>query len=106
MRSVLARAVEERSLDATLLPELLDTDVEWRLQTHLALSSHRPMAGRLILFFKRRVLLPMTRWLLSTARTTSAGRITSIGCCSRASRSWRSRTPACAATWPRGSPRP
>jgi hypothetical protein len=63
VRAVLARAVEERNLDATLLPELLDTDVEWRLQTHLALSSHRPVAGRFILFVKRRVLLPLTRWL-------------------------------------------
>jgi len=63
VRGLLARAVEERNLDATLLPELLDTDVEWRLQTHLSLSSHRPVAGRFILFFKRRVLLPMTRWL-------------------------------------------
>jgi hypothetical protein len=63
VRAVLARAVEDRNLDATLLPELLDTDVEWRLQTHLALSTHRPVAGRFILFFKRRVLLPLTRWL-------------------------------------------
>jgi hypothetical protein len=64
VRSVLARAVDERNLDATLLPELLDADVEWRLQTHLALSTHRPaVAGRLILFVKRRLLLPLTRWL-------------------------------------------
>jgi hypothetical protein len=42
VRSVLARAVDERNVDATLLPELLDTDVEWRLQTHLALTTHRP----------------------------------------------------------------
>jgi hypothetical protein len=63
VRVVLARAAEERNLDATLLPELLDSDVEWRLQTHLALSSHRPTAGRFILFAKRRILLPLTRWL-------------------------------------------
>jgi hypothetical protein len=63
VRAVLARAAEERNLDATLLPELLDSDVEWRLQTHLALSSHRPAAGRFILFAKRRILLPLTRWL-------------------------------------------
>ena len=63
VRAVLARAVEERNLDATLLPELLDSDVEWRLQTHLSLSTHRPAVGRFILFAKRRILLPMTRWL-------------------------------------------
>ena len=63
VRAVLARAVDERNLDATLLPELLDGDVDWRLQTHLTLSSHRPAAGRFILFAKRKVLLPLTRWL-------------------------------------------
>jgi hypothetical protein len=64
VRTVLARAVDERNLDATLLPELLDGDVEWRLQTHLALSTHRPSAvGRVILLVKRRLLLPLTRWL-------------------------------------------
>jgi hypothetical protein len=63
VRAVLARAVDERNLDAMLLPELLDRDVEWRLQTHLALSTHRPGVGRLILFAKRRILLPLMRWL-------------------------------------------
>src|SRR5262245_45428552 len=63
VHAVLTRAVEERNLDAMLLPELLDSDVEWRLRTHLELSSHRPTAGRFILFVKRRLLLPLTRWL-------------------------------------------
>ena len=63
VRALLSRAVDERNLDATLLPELLDADVEWRLQTHLALTTHRPAVGRVILFAKRRILLPLTRWL-------------------------------------------
>jgi hypothetical protein len=63
VRAVLARAVDERNLDALLLPELLDADVEWQLNTHLALSTHRPFFGRFILLAKRRILLPMTRWL-------------------------------------------
>ncbi len=63
VHALLARAVDERNLDATLLPELLDSDVEWRLQTHLELTTHRPAVGRFILFVKRRILLPMTRWL-------------------------------------------
>jgi hypothetical protein len=63
VRAVLARAVDERNLDALLLPELLDADVEWQLTTHLALSTHRPLLGRFILLAKRRILLPMTRWL-------------------------------------------
>ena len=32
VHAVLARAVDERNLDATLLPELLDSDVDWRLK--------------------------------------------------------------------------
>ena len=63
VHALLARAVDERNLDATLLPELLDSDLEWRLRTHLELTTHRPAVGRFILFAKRRILLPMTRWL-------------------------------------------
>ena len=63
VHALLARAVDERNLDATLLPELIDGDVDWRLQTHLELTTHRPAVGRFILFAKRRILLPMTRWL-------------------------------------------
>jgi hypothetical protein len=63
VHAVLARAVDERNLDATLLPELLDSDVEWRLRTTLELSTHRPAVGRFILLAKRRLLLPLTRWL-------------------------------------------
>jgi hypothetical protein len=63
VHAVLARAVDERNLDATLLPELLDSDVDWRLRTSLELSTHRPAVGRFILFAKRRLLLPVTRWL-------------------------------------------
>ena len=63
VRTVLGRAVDERNPGALLLPELLDSDVEWELQTHLRLTTHRPVVGRLILLVKRRLLLPMTRWL-------------------------------------------
>jgi hypothetical protein len=63
VHTLLARAVDERNLDATLLPELIDGDIDWRLQTHLELTTHRPAVGRFVLFAKRRILLPMTRWL-------------------------------------------
>lgn len=64
VHALLARAVDGRDLDATLLPELVDGDVDWRLQTHLNLTTHRPAAaGRFILFAKRKLLLPLTRWL-------------------------------------------
>ena len=61
--AMLSRAVDGRNLDATLLPELVDGDVDWRLQTHLSLTTHRPAVGRLILFAKKKLILPMTRWL-------------------------------------------
>jgi len=64
VRAVLARAADARNLDALLLPELLDGDVEWELQTRLELSTHRPgLLGGTILWAKRRILLPLTRWL-------------------------------------------
>ena len=64
VHALLARAVDGRNLDAILLPELTDGDVDWRLQTHLSLTTHRPAAsGRFILFAKKKLLLPLTRWL-------------------------------------------
>ncbi len=63
VESVLRRAVEVRKQGALVLPALLSDDEEWELQTHLRFSSHRPILGKLIVFVKRRVLLPLTRWL-------------------------------------------
>jgi hypothetical protein len=60
---VLRRAVESRNLDASLIPALLEDEEDSRLQTHLRFSSHRPLAGPVIVFVKRRILLPVTRWL-------------------------------------------
>jgi hypothetical protein len=63
VEEVLRRAVADRSLDALLVPELLRDDDEWQLRTYLRLSSHRPGIGKLIVFVKRHLLLPLTRWL-------------------------------------------
>lgn len=61
-------AVTRARRGALLLPEVIDDD-DWRLDTSLALTSHRRGAvGRAILFFKRRVLLPLNRWLYDYAR--------------------------------------
>ena len=46
-----------------LLPEFLGAESGWRLQTHLRFISHRPVSGPLVLFVKRWILLPLTRWL-------------------------------------------
>jgi len=63
VHALLSRAVDARNPEAALLPELIDGDVDWRLQTHLSLTTHRPAVGRFILYAKKKILLPMTRWL-------------------------------------------
>jgi hypothetical protein len=60
---VLKRAVEERDQDALLLEELIGNDPERRLQLPLKFASHRPVIGPLLVFLKRRLMLPATRWL-------------------------------------------
>jgi hypothetical protein len=60
---VLRRALESRDPDVLLLPELVADDHDWRLQTHLTFSSHRGALGGPIVWAKRRILLPLTRWL-------------------------------------------
>jgi hypothetical protein len=68
VRAVLQRAAEERDPAALLLPEILGSDEEWALDPHLRLSSHRRRSGGAILFAKRRILLPLTRWLFEYSR--------------------------------------
>jgi hypothetical protein len=63
VRAMLQHAADGRDLDVLLLPELLEDDVDWALDPNLRLSSHRPAAGGLILFAKRRLVLPVVRWL-------------------------------------------
>jgi len=60
---VLRRALDARDHDALLLPDFLSSDPDWRLTTHLRFSSHRPIVGPLLVFIKRRILLPINRWL-------------------------------------------
>jgi hypothetical protein len=63
VENVLRRAVDGRDHNAVLLPELLADDVDWRLQPQLEFTSHRAVIGPVIVFLKRRLILPMTRWL-------------------------------------------
>jgi len=60
---VLRRALEARDHGALLLPDFLSSDPDWQLTTHLRFSSHRPVIGPVLIFIKRRILLPLTRWL-------------------------------------------
>src|SRR5262245_19753044 len=59
----LRKALEDRDAAMLLLPDLLGEEKDWRLETKLVISSHRPVVGPLIVFFKKRVLFPLTRWL-------------------------------------------
>jgi hypothetical protein len=68
VRAMLDHAATGRSADVLLVTELLDGDVEVELDTQLKLSSHRPVLGPIILFLKRRLLLPMSRWLFEYSR--------------------------------------
>lgn len=60
---VLRRALEARDHDALLLPDFLSSEADWQLTAPLRFSSHRPVIGPVLVFIKRRLLLPLTRWL-------------------------------------------
>jgi hypothetical protein len=55
--------------NALLLPELLGDPDTWRLRTAMRYDSHRAgAAGTTIAFVKRRVLMPLFRWLFEYSR--------------------------------------
>jgi hypothetical protein len=56
-------------LRALLLPELIGDEVEWTLNSHLEFASHRRWLGKAVIFAKRRLVLPLTRWLFEYSRT-------------------------------------
>ena len=63
VEGVFRRVLDTRDLDALLLPELVDDADDYTLQLHLRYASHRPVIGPLLIFLKRRILLPLNRWL-------------------------------------------
>jgi len=69
VRATLQHAADGRDLDVLLLPELLEDEVEWSLDPQLKLSSHRQATGGMILFAKRKILLPLMRWLFEYSQT-------------------------------------
>jgi hypothetical protein len=60
---VLRRAIDARDHEALLLPDFLSSEADWNLSLHLKYASHRPAVGGLLIALKRRILLPLTRWL-------------------------------------------
>lgn len=61
--AVLRRAIDARDHDALLLPDFLSSEADWNLALHLQYASHRPALSGLIIAAKRKVLLPLMRWL-------------------------------------------
>ena len=61
--AVLSRAVERRERDALLVPELLSDEDAWKPAAELRITSHRPVIGPAIVFVKRKLVLPLVRWL-------------------------------------------
>lgn len=69
---LLNRALQQQDRQLLLLPELLDDEDDWRVNPSLNLSSHRPIAGGVIVWLKRALLLPLTRWLFDYSRENFA----------------------------------
>ena len=65
----LFRAAADQREATLLLPELLGDPDTWRLETALEYRSHRGGAmARAIIFVKRRLLMPVHRWLFEYSR--------------------------------------
>ena len=60
---VLRRAIDARDTDALLLPDFMTSEADWNLSLHLKYASHRPAVGGMLIAIKRRILLPLMRWL-------------------------------------------
>jgi len=67
--ALLRRAAAIGDADALLLPEVLGDPASWRLQTAMRYQSHRaPGQASVLIFVKRRLLMPMFRWLFEYSR--------------------------------------
>ena len=67
--ALLRRATEADDPAQLMLPELLGDPATWRLNTAMHYQSHRAAgAASAILFLKRRVLMPIFRWLFEYSR--------------------------------------
>jgi len=69
VEAMLHTATDVRDTDALLLPELLGEPDRWRLETAMRYQSHRTSGpASIIIFFKRRVLMPAFRWMFEYSR--------------------------------------
>jgi hypothetical protein len=66
---LLRASVDAGDSRALVLPELLGEPATWRLDTAMRYGSHRPnAAAAAVLFVKRRLLMPVLRWLFEYSR--------------------------------------
>ena len=66
---LLQAAIKAGDADALILPELLGAPDTWRLRAAMRYDTHRPgVAGGAVLFVKRRLLMPVLRWLFEYSR--------------------------------------
>jgi hypothetical protein len=69
VEALLRRAADVTQADTLLLPELLGDPATWRLQAAIRYQSHRTAGQASLLgFVKRRMLMPMFRWLFEYSR--------------------------------------
>jgi hypothetical protein len=69
VEALLDAAANTTDTSALLLPELLGDPSTWRLTTKAPYQSHRSAGtASLILFVKRRIMMPMLRWLFEYSR--------------------------------------
>ncbi len=66
---ILQTATRSGDASALILPELLGDPGTWELDTAMRYETHRGnAAGSAVLFLKRRVLMPVLRWLFEYSR--------------------------------------
>ena len=66
---LLQAAITTGDARTLLLPELLGDPDTWRLETAMRYQSHRQAGtGSLIVFVKRRLLMPVLRWMFEYSR--------------------------------------
>jgi hypothetical protein len=69
VEALLQTAANTTDTSTLILPELLGEPSTWRLSTAAPYQSHRSAgAASIILFLKRRVMMPVLRWLFEYSR--------------------------------------
>lgn len=69
VEALFQRAVNTTDTSTLILPELLGDPATWRLSIGAPYRSHRSTgAASIILFVKRRIMMPILRWLFEYSR--------------------------------------